>query len=37
MTVDSSIRITDLRHPELTDIQRLALEHGERHPVELTV
>jgi hypothetical protein len=31
------IRITDLRHPELTDIQRLALAHGERNPVELTV
>ncbi len=31
------IRITDLRHPLLTDVQRLALDHGERHPVELTV
>jgi sulfotransferase family protein len=31
------IRLTDLRAPELTEIQRLALDHGERHPVELTV
>lgn len=30
------IRITDLRHPELTEVQRLALDYGERHPVELT-
>jgi hypothetical protein len=37
MTGGRRIRITDLRHPELTDIQRLALEHGERHPVDLAV
>ena len=30
------IRIADLRHPELTDIQRLALDYGDRHPVSLT-
>jgi len=30
------IRITDLREPRLTDVQRLALDHGERHPVDLT-
>jgi len=37
MTTGRRIRITDLRRPELTEIQRLALDHGERHPVELTV
>jgi hypothetical protein len=37
MTVGHRIRIADLRHPELTDIQRLALAHGESHPVDLTV
>jgi hypothetical protein len=37
MTVGAPIRITDLRHPQLTDIQKGALEHGERHPVALTV
>jgi Sulfotransferase family len=37
MTTGRRIRITDLRRPELTDIQRLALDHGEGHPVELTV
>ena len=31
------IRVTDLREPRLTDVQRLALDHGERHPVDLTV
>jgi hypothetical protein len=36
MTSDRRIRLTDLRRPELTEIQRLALDHGERHPVELT-
>jgi len=37
MTDDrSAIRIDDLRAPRLTDIQRAALDHGERHPVELT-
>ena len=37
MTMPPRIRITDLREPRLTDIQRVALEHGERHPVALTV
>jgi hypothetical protein len=37
MTTGRRIRIADLRHPELTDIQRLALAHGESHPVDLTV
>ncbi|HXQ62626.1 MAG TPA: sulfotransferase [Acidimicrobiales bacterium] len=37
MTPGSPIRITDLRRPELSDVQRLALDHGEHHPVELTV
>ncbi|HUY23380.1 MAG TPA: sulfotransferase [Acidimicrobiales bacterium] len=37
MTSGARIRITDLREPELTDVQRAALDHGERHPVELTV
>jgi hypothetical protein len=37
MTSGRRIRITDLRAPELTEIQKLALDHGERHPVELTV
>jgi hypothetical protein len=32
----SHIRITDLRKPELSEVQRLALEYGERNPVELT-
>ncbi len=36
MTTGRRIRITDLRRPELTDVQRLALDHGERHRVELT-
>ena len=36
MSTGRRIRITDLRQPELTDIQTLALDHGERHPVELT-
>ena len=30
------IRVDDLRAPVLTDVQRLALEHGERHPVDMT-
>ncbi len=30
------VRITDLREPRFTDVQRLALDHGERNPVELT-
>jgi hypothetical protein len=37
VTTGHRIRITDLRRPELTDIQRLALAHGESHPVDLTV
>jgi hypothetical protein len=37
MTMRPRIRITDLREPQLTDIQRVALEHGERHTVDLTV
>jgi hypothetical protein len=37
MTTGRRIRITDLRAPELTEIQKLALDHGERHPVELSV
>ena len=36
MTTGRRIAIGDLRRPELTDVQRLALDHGERHPVELT-
>jgi hypothetical protein len=36
MTAGRPFRITDLRRPELTEIQRLALDYGERHPVELT-
>jgi hypothetical protein len=36
MTTGRRIRIADLRRPELTEVQRLALDHGERHPVELT-
>jgi len=36
MTTGPRIRITDLRRPELTEVQRLALDHGERHRVELT-
>jgi len=36
MTTAARIRIADLRDPVLTEMQRLALEHGERHPVELT-
>lgn len=31
-----TIRITDLARPRLDDVQRFALEYGERHPVELT-
>ena len=30
------IRINDLATPRLDDVQRLALEYGERHPVQLT-
>jgi hypothetical protein len=37
MTTRPRIRITDLRQPRLTDIQRAALDHGERHPVALTL
>jgi hypothetical protein len=36
MTTGAPIRVTDLRAPRLTDIQRMALDHGERHPVDLT-
>jgi len=36
MTPDRRIRITDLRDPQLTEVQRLALDYGERNPVELT-
>jgi len=36
MTNGRRIRITDLRAPQLTEVQRLALDHGERNPVELT-
>jgi hypothetical protein len=36
MTTGRRIRINDLRKPQLTEVQRLALEHGERNPVELT-
>jgi hypothetical protein len=36
MTTRTPISITDLAEPQLTDIQRAALDHGERHPVELT-
>jgi Sulfotransferase family len=31
------IRIDDLQSPVLTEVQRLALAHGDAHPVELTV
>jgi len=37
MTTRPRIRITDLAEPRLTDVQRAALDHGERHPVSLTV
>jgi hypothetical protein len=37
MTDGRRIRITDLRRPELTEVQRLALDYGEQNPVELTV
>jgi hypothetical protein len=36
MTTSRPISIGDLRRPELTDVQRLALDHGDRHPVDLT-
>jgi Sulfotransferase family len=36
MRTGAPIRVTDLREPRLTDIQRMALDHGERHPVDLT-
>ncbi len=36
MTPGHRIRITDLREPRLTEVQRLALEYGDRNPVELT-
>jgi len=36
MTIGARIRVTDLREPRLTDVQRLALDHGERNPVDLT-
>jgi hypothetical protein len=36
MTTGARIRITDLRRPELTEVQRLALDYGERNPVDLT-
>ncbi|HLM96176.1 MAG TPA: sulfotransferase [Acidimicrobiales bacterium] len=36
MTAGRRIRITDLREPQLTEVQRLALDYGERNPVELT-
>ena len=32
-----TLRVTDLRTPELSAVQRAALDHGERHPVELRV
>ncbi|MGA2519730.1 MAG: sulfotransferase [Acidimicrobiales bacterium] len=37
MTTGTRIRVDDLRAPVLTDLQRLALEHGEHHAVVLTV
>ncbi len=37
MTTPVPIRIADLRRPRLSEVQRVALDHGERHPVELTV
>ncbi|HTT85728.1 MAG TPA: sulfotransferase [Acidimicrobiales bacterium] len=37
MTTRAGTCITDLRAPVLTDVQRLALDHGERHPVDLRV
>jgi hypothetical protein len=36
MTTGPLIRIADLRAPQFTEIQRAALDHGERNPVELT-
>jgi len=36
MTTGRRIRITDLREPQLTEVQRMALEHGERNAVELS-
>jgi hypothetical protein len=36
MTTGARIRVTDLHAPVLTDLQRLALDHGERNPVDLT-
>jgi len=36
MTPGQRIRITDLREPRLTEVQRLALEYGDRNPVALT-
>ncbi len=36
MTTGRRIRITDLREPRLTEVQRLALEYGERNAVELS-
>jgi hypothetical protein len=36
MTAGAPIRVTDLRAPLLTDLQRLALDHGERNAVDLT-
>ncbi len=39
MTTDQTqvIRIDDLRQPQLTDVQRVALDHGERTHTDLTV
>jgi len=37
MSVGEVIRIDDLREPQLTDVQKLALDHGERPSVDLTV
>ena len=36
MTTGACIRVTDLGEPVLTDVQRLALDHGERNPVDLS-
>jgi hypothetical protein len=36
MRTGRRLRITDLRQPELTEVQRMALDYGESHPVELT-
>ena len=36
MTTGPRIRISDLREPQFTAVQRAALDHGETNPVELT-